>query len=138
MPVGYPGKENVWNTHLDFCPQNAEKDSKVWLSPSSRYAEWRLRSGAVLCLRDQRDLPPERLLQAVWFHQRLCRDRLRTADGRSLQVLHPGFWNREAGPDFRRAMLRWEGSPSCCGDVEIDLHSHNWRAHGHDRNPDFA
>jgi hypothetical protein len=46
------------------------------------YAVWRLRCGAANVLRDQNDLPPERLLQAVWQHQRLRRDRLMTAAGR--------------------------------------------------------
>src|SRR5262245_43492938 len=107
----------------------------MWLS--SRYAEWRRRSGVVFCLNDKSEAPPERLLQVVWFHQRLLRERLRTTDGRTLRVLHPGFWNRERGPDFRHAVLRFGQEPPCTGDVELDLHSHDWRAHGHEANPQF-
>jgi hypothetical protein len=82
--------------------------------------------------------PPERLLQAVWFHQRLHRDALRLTDGRPVRVLHPGFWNREAGPDFRRAILQWEDGSTTQGDVEVDLHSSGWKTHGHAGNPEFA
>ncbi len=105
---------------------------------SNFYAAWRLRCGVVPLFREDQETPPERLLQAVWFHQRLCRDQLTTLDGRQLQVLHPGFLNREAGPDFRAAVLQFENEPPCSGDVEVDLHSSGWTAHHHDKNPAFG
>ncbi len=101
------------------------------------YAEWRLQSGVLPALHEGQPTPPERLLQAIWFHQRLCRDRLTTQDGRLLQVLHPGFWNREAGPDFRDAVLQFEGEAPRTGDVEVDLNSSHWTAHRHHVNPNF-
>lgn len=82
--------------------------------------------------------PPERLLQAVWQAQRLRRDRLRTTDGRRLRVLHPGFLNREAGPDFRGAVLQFDDEPAVSGDVEVDLEPAGWRAHAHAGNPAYA
>ena len=60
-----------------------------------------------------------------------------TLDGRKGRVLHPGFKNHEAGPDFRGAMVQIDGEPPRQGDVEVDLRSSGWRAHGHDRNPAF-
>ena len=81
--------------------------------------------------------PAERLLQGIWLHQRLLREQLRTLDGQSLRVLHPGFWNREAGPDFRGAVLQFGGESPRSGDVEVDLQSSGWRDHGHDQNPSF-
>ena len=101
------------------------------------YAEWRARRGIAPALREEHGLPPERLLQAVWHHQRLRRDQLTTLDGQRVQVLHPGFWNREAGPDFRGAVLQLGDDPPRSGDVEIDLRSSNWRGHHHDTNPQF-
>ncbi len=101
------------------------------------YADWRSRFGLANALRDENHPPPERLLQAVWRHQRLQRDRLQTADGRSVRVLHPGFVSVEGGPDFRGAVIQIGDAAPCSGDVEIDLRAGNWRAHGHDRNPDF-
>ncbi|MEI6342768.1 MAG: DUF2851 family protein [Verrucomicrobiota bacterium] len=81
--------------------------------------------------------PPEHWLQHLWRHQRLLREGLRLSDGRSVQVLHPGFWNRGPGPDFRGAILRFDDGPSVQGDVEIDVEASGWIAHGHDRNPAF-
>jgi hypothetical protein len=101
------------------------------------YADWRPRFGAGNVLRDENDPPPERLLQAIWHHQRLQRDRLQTADGKSVRVLHPGFASVEGGPDFRGAVIQIGDAAPCSGDVEIDLRVGGWRAHGHDRNPNF-
>ena len=88
-------------------------------------------------LRDDQDSPPERLLQAIWQHQRLQREHLQTDDGRSLRVLHPGFQSREGGPDFRNAVLQLGEEPARSGDIEVDLRPSGWRSHGHDRNPAF-
>jgi hypothetical protein len=99
------------------------------------YAQWRQRGLAEL--REEAGRPAERLLQAVWFHQRIFRESLRTTDGLPVQILHPGFWNREAGPDFRKALMRFGEEAACEGDVEIDLSSAGWRDHGHDKNPNF-
>lgn len=88
-------------------------------------------------LRDENGFPAERLLQAVWRHQRLRRDQLKTSDGKAVRVLHPGFVSAEGGPDFRGAVIQIGAEPPRAGDVEIDLRSHGWLAHGHDRNPNF-
>ena len=101
------------------------------------YADWRSRFGAAQVLHDENDPPPERLLQAIWRHQRLQRDRLQTADGKSVRILHPGFVSVEGGPDFRGAVIQIGDAAPCSGDVEIDLRAGGWRAHGHDRNPAF-
>jgi hypothetical protein len=101
------------------------------------YADWRSRFGAGHVLHDENDPPPERLLQAIWRHQRLQRDRLQTTDGKSVRVLHPGFVSVEGGPDFRGAVIQIGDAAPRSGDVEIDLHSASWHAHGHDRNPAF-
>ncbi len=82
--------------------------------------------------------PPERLLQAVWHHQRLLADQLRTPDGRGVRILHPGFPNRSAGPDFHRAIIQLENAAPQTGDIEIDLLASNWRTHRHHVNPAYA
>lgn len=82
--------------------------------------------------------PPERLVQAIWSRQRVRRSELRTVDGRTITVLHPGFWNREPGPDFQNAVVQFDNDTPVTGDVEVDLHSDGWKGHGHDRNPSFA
>jgi hypothetical protein len=102
------------------------------------YAGWRVQSGLVPILREEQEAPAERLLQAIWFHQRLRRDELRALDGRAVHVLHPGFWNREAGPDFRGAVIQFENEPPCVGDIEVDVRSSGWHWHAHDSNPNFV
>jgi hypothetical protein len=116
---------------------NRAKNSGVNSRVESFYAAWRERCRALNVLRDGDSAPPEKLLQAVWLHQRLQRDRLKTSDGQRIRVLHPGFASVEGGPDFRGAVLQFGDEKPVSGDVEIDLQTGGWRAHGHDKNPSF-
>jgi hypothetical protein len=77
----------------------------------------------------------ERLAQAIWFDQRLQRDKLQTSDGRRVRVVSPGWWNLEAGPDFRRAVIAFDDAAPQLGDVEVHLRANDWRQHGHDGDP---
>jgi len=107
--------------------------------PPGFYAEWRAQSNARLLLRERDGShPPERVLQSVWHHQRLLRDRLETVDGLPVRVLHPGFWNHEAGPDFRGALVQIGAEGARSGDIEIDWARSNWQAHHHKGNPAFS
>ena len=81
--------------------------------------------------------PPEALLQQVWLYQRLMAERLHTMDGKPVRILHPGFWNREPGPDFRRAIVQIGTEAPVVGDVEIDLISAGWEQHAHAENPSY-
>jgi hypothetical protein len=109
----------------------------VSITSTNFYAQWRLRAGVAGVLRDDGNSPPERLLQAIWQHQRLHRDQLKTLDGETVRVLHPGFGSVEGGPDFRGAVVQIGDAAPRSGDVEVDIRSGGWRAHGHDRNPAF-
>jgi len=122
---------------LDFVKPEAQKQWRMFPQAENFYAGWRLHCSAANVLHDESGSPPERLLQAVWQHQRLRRDRLRTADERVVRVLHPGFASVEGGPDFRGAVIQIGDEAPCSGDVEVDLRASGWHAHGHDRNPDF-
>ena len=124
-----------------YRPQSAKKPAakqrQAAVPEAVCYSQWR-RSGVNAALQETaRSVPPERLLQAVWQTQKLHRDRLRLTDGRQLQVLHPGFWNHESGPDFQQAVLRIGGEPPMNGDVEVDPAATDWQAHGHADNPAF-
>jgi len=122
---------------LDFAEASAQKQSQVTPASTSFYAQWRLRRGLTASLCDAADIPSERLLQAIWQHQRLQRANLTTLDGQTVRVLHPGFGSVEGGPDFRDAVIQFGEAAPVAGDVEVDLRPSGWRAHGHDRNPAF-
>jgi hypothetical protein len=81
--------------------------------------------------------PSERLLQAIWEQQRIKRSELKTLDGRGFRVLHPGWLNRTAGPDFQEAVIQFTGQAPQTGDIEIDVEANGWHAHKHDVNPAY-
>lgn len=91
---------------------------------------------AALCEKPDQS-PPEALLQQVWRYQRLVQERLRTLDGRPVKILHPGFWNKEPGPDFRGAVVKIGDDPPKAGDIEIDLVPAGWQHHSHAGNPAY-
>ena len=101
------------------------------------YVKWR-RQAPPPTFREGTGTPPEQLLQAIWQHQRLRRRDLRATDGRLTAILHPGFLNLEAGPDFRRALVQVGNAKPFECDVEVDVRSADWRQHGHDTNPAFG
>jgi hypothetical protein len=123
---------------LTLRETSGKKAAKVFPIPENWYSQWRLRSGNVLLFHENTETPPEKLVQALWQHQRLRRGELRTLDNLPVRILHPGFLNREGGPDFKGAVIQFDHGPILTGDVEVDLHAQGWRAHGHDRNPAFS
>jgi hypothetical protein len=115
----------------------SKSNGDVPQNSSSFYARWRVQSGVVSVLNDDHDSPPEHLVQCIWQHQRLTRDKLVLLDGRPLQILHPGFRSFEGGPDFQRAVVQFGDDLPVSGDVEVDLRASGWKSHGHDRNTAF-
>jgi len=87
-------------------------------------------------LREEPVLPPAEMeVQALWFEQ-LYQPLLTTDDGRTVEIIQPGFWNHGGGPDFTRAVVRFRknGKPDddlTIGNVEVHLHPADWNAHGH-------
>lgn len=72
----------------------------------------------------------ELFLYFIWQYQDFDHTDLRTTDGESVQVIHPGFRNNHAGPDFTNARLlindvEWVGT------VEIHVNTADWLAHKH-------
>jgi hypothetical protein len=122
---------------LDFAPAKTQKKFRVTSLSENFYAQGRPQSAAASNVLRDEPFPTERLLQKIWQHQRLKRDSLKTSDGQTVRVLHPGFASVEGGPDFGSAVLQIGGAAPRSGDVEIDLRSAGWRVHGHDRNKNF-
>ena len=61
-----------------------------------------------------------------------------TTDGEAFEILHFGEWNREAGPDFKGAVIHFEKSGEKTGDIEVDREARDWERHGHALNPSFS
>ncbi len=78
----------------------------------------------------------ERLVSCLWYTQAYLQH-LRTASGEGVQVISPGIWNLEAGPDFIRAALEFEGGRIAKGDIEIHTRAYDWSSHRHHRQPRF-
>lgn len=119
--------------------ERRKSNGKVRVISPNLYARSRLLVLSGDALHETTDEPwlTERLLHLIWHYQRIIRDRLATLEGQAVLVLHPGFWNREAGPDFRNAVIRIGAGPSQTGDVELDLDPSGWRHHHHDQNPAY-
>jgi len=73
----------------------------------------------------------ERLLQFIWQFQYYNRTELQTQKGESLQVIFPGQYNSNQGPDFLEAKISINKT-ILAGHVELHLKSSQWYAHRHD------
>ena len=80
--------------------------------------------------------PSELEIQARWFAGEFGVSFVSTA-GHKVEIVQPGTWNREAGPDFRDAAVRINGGNPILGCIEIDLTDRSWESHGHATNPAF-
>ena len=56
--------------------------------------------------------------------------KLKTKDGRVMEVVYRGRWSGGFGPDFKGAIIRL-GSDLLKGDIELHLRSADWKIHGH-------
>ena len=61
-----------------------------------------------------------------------------TTDGEAFEILHFGEWNREAGPDFKGAVVQFEKSGEKTGDIEVDREARDWERHGHALKASFS
>jgi hypothetical protein len=106
--------------------------------PPNWYLRWRAERFSRFRFSETVDATPaEALLQQIWAYQRINPEKLNTTDGRRVRVLHPGFLNRESGPDFRGAIVQVGDEGPRSGDVEIDLFSAGWEQHSHVGNPAY-
>lgn len=72
----------------------------------------------------------ERLLHTVWQYS-LYTPSLKTIDGETITVIHPGRYNTNAGPDFLEAKIK-VGDTTLAGHVEMHVRSSDWDKHGHE------
>lgn len=80
---------------------------------------------------------PESTLAKLWQRRAARQEWFRTSQGRRVRVLYPGRPGTSAGPDFRNALLHFEGEGVVQGDVEIHIRQQHWYAHGHREDPNY-
>lgn len=75
----------------------------------------------------------EKLLHYVWKHKLWPVAEMTTTDGRRVEIIDPGLYNRsDQGPDFFNAKVKINGT-LWVGNIEIHLRSSDWYQHHHDR-----
>ncbi|HEX7904591.1 MAG TPA: DUF2851 family protein [Chitinophagaceae bacterium] len=72
----------------------------------------------------------ERLLQFIWQFQYFNRNALSTLDGEAIQVLLPGHYNTNQGPDFTNAKIKI-GTTTWAGTIELHVKTADWKKHKH-------
>ena len=78
----------------------------------------------------------EQLLQFIWLHQYFDSSQLKTRQGEPIEVIQPGLWNHDQGPDFLQARVRI-GETVWAGAIEIHVRSGDWDVHQHQRDPRY-
>lgn len=78
----------------------------------------------------------EQLLQFIWQFQYFNRHDLSVADGAALQIIHPGKYNTNQGPDFLEATVKIDNT-LLAGSIELHINASDWYRHGHDTDSNY-
>jgi len=78
----------------------------------------------------------EEFLHFIWKYGLYNKQGLKTATGEPVEVIHPGEYNRDAGPDFFNARIKYKGI-EWAGNVEIHTKASHFDLHGHNRDHAF-
>ena len=73
---------------------------------------------------------PEDFLHYVWQFRSFDNNDLKTADGENLKIIHQGFLNKNAGPDFSNSKIQL-GETIWAGNIEIHIKASDWLKHNH-------
>jgi hypothetical protein len=79
----------------------------------------------------------EKYLHFLWRSKRLLKPNLTLTDGRSVRIIHFGFYNRNGeGPDFSAAIVRID-DVEYFGPIELHIKSSDWYLHKHQNDPNY-
>lgn len=78
----------------------------------------------------------ERLLQYIWQFRYFNMVMLQTTEEQPIEIISPGLYNTNQGPDFLNAKIRindtiWAGS------VELHINSSDWQQHNHSNDKNY-
>ncbi len=78
----------------------------------------------------------EEFLHYLWKYSLYDPHSVRDNEGNMMRIIHPGEYNRDAGPDFFNARIRI-GDTVWAGNVEIHTCASHFDTHGHNLDPAF-
>jgi hypothetical protein len=78
----------------------------------------------------------ERLLQFIWQFQYFNKGELKTISGEELQIIFPGNYNTNQGPDFTDAKIKI-GKTTWAGSIELHLKASDWNKHNHQHDKNY-
>jgi hypothetical protein len=78
----------------------------------------------------------ERLLQFIWQFQYFNQRELLTTNGEPVQLINPGRFNTNQGPDFLEAKVRI-GTTLWVGSIELHIRSSDWKKHKHQNDKNY-
>lgn len=79
----------------------------------------------------------ERLLQFIWQFQYFNKSDLETVSGESVQIIFPGQYNTNQGPDFSDAKIKI-GKTTWAGSVEMHIKTSDWEKHNHNGDKNYS
>jgi hypothetical protein len=78
----------------------------------------------------------ERLLQFIWQFQYFNKGELQSTEGEKIQIIFPGQYNTNQGPDFTQAKLLINKT-TWAGNVELHLKTSDWDKHNHEADKNY-
>lgn len=78
----------------------------------------------------------EKLLQYLWNYKVFKHFDFKDIEGNSVDIIHFGKWNKDAGPDFLDAKIKVNGLVMA-GNIELHVRSSDWIFHNHSLDPNY-
>jgi hypothetical protein len=78
----------------------------------------------------------ERLLQFIWQFQYFNKTELATTAGEIIQLIFPGQYNTNQGPDFTNAKIKIDNT-TWAGTVELHNKTSDWKKHHHEQDKNY-
>lgn len=78
----------------------------------------------------------EKLLQYLWNYKIFKYFDFKDIEGNSVEIIHFGKWNKNAGPDFLDAKIKINGL-LLAGNIELHVRSSDWIFHNHSQDPNY-